>query len=131
MTTASIMMTITPLYYILYLLIFLMIIIACAFIIKKPVMTKSVILPIIFITVFSLGLYQFVGNPQGYRSYLYLSKINQLITEIQAHLQVDPTSREGWYLLGKLYLSQNRIQDANAAFARASIKDAPTKKLEK
>lgn len=95
-----------------------MIIIASAFVIKKPI-NKSVIISVIFIFLFSLGLYQFVGNPEGYREYLYVSKINQLITELQAHLQVDPNSSKGWYLLGKLYLSQNRITEANAAFAKA------------
>lgn len=112
------MMSITPHYYILYLLIILMIMIACAFVIKKPI-NKSVVLSIIFISLFSLGLYQFVGNPEGYRYYLYTTKINQLITEIQAHLQIDPNSSKGWYLLGKLYASQNRIAEANAAFAKA------------
>jgi len=111
-------MTITPLYYVLYSLILLMIIIACAFVIKKPI-NKYSILSVIFIFLFSLGLYQFVGNAEGYREYLYVSKINQLITELQTHLQADPNSSKGWYLLGKLYLSQNRIHEANAAFAKA------------
>ena len=111
-------MSITPLYYVLYLLIILMIMTACIFIIKKPI-NKSVVLSVIFISLFSLGLYQFVGDPEGYRNYLYVTKINQLIIEIQAHLKIDPNSSKGWYLLGKLYLSQNRIAEANAAFAKA------------
>jgi cytochrome c-type biogenesis protein CcmH len=95
-----------------------MIIIASLFLIKKPV-NKSLILSIIFITLSSLSLYQYTGNAEEYRSYLYITKINQLISEIQTHLKADPTSYEGWYLLGKLYLSQNRIQEANNAFAKA------------
>ncbi len=111
-------MTITPLYYFLYMLVILMCILASAFVIKRP-LNKSVILSVIFIFIFSLGLYQLVGNPEGYRQYLYVTKINQLISELQTHLQIDPNSSRGWYLLGKLYLSQGRVAEANAAFAKA------------
>src|SRR5579872_703434 len=96
---AIILMTITPLYYVLYFFIILMTIIASIFVVRKPI-TKSVILSVLFIYIFSLGLYQFVGNPEGYKNYLYTTQINQLISEIQAHLKSYPSSREGWYLLG-------------------------------
>ncbi|MBS0351949.1 MAG: tetratricopeptide repeat protein, partial [Proteobacteria bacterium] len=44
----------------------------------------------------------------------------QLIERLQNHLQADPNSAEGWYLLGKLYLDQNQYSNAESALKKAS-----------
>lgn len=43
----------------------------------------------------------------------------QIILRLQQHLQQNPQSAEGWYLLGRLYASQQQFNQANYAFARA------------
>jgi cytochrome c-type biogenesis protein CcmH/NrfG len=106
-----------------------MIIAACAFVTaKKPfVFNKKIFMFILSISLYSLIIYQLTGYPQAYRNYLFTTEINQLTTEIQARLEKYPSSREGWYLLGKLYSSQNRPAEANAAFARAAGLDKKQK----
>ena len=42
-----------------------------------------------------------------------------LIIKLKATLHNDPTSSRGWYLLGRIYASQNQWQEANDAFALA------------
>lgn len=44
---------------------------------------------------------------------------SQLIDKLKATLQKQPNSARGWYLLGRLYVSQNEWQLANDAFAKA------------
>lgn len=80
---------------------------------RNPV-NKTVFLALLFIPIFSGALYSAIGNAKAY-------EISQLIQEMQVHLQKDPESREGWYLLGKLYLSQNRTTEAAEAFAKAGV----------
>ena len=43
----------------------------------------------------------------------------QLIDKLQATLEQHPESAKGWYLLGRLYTSQNDNKKAAAAFAKA------------
>lgn len=43
----------------------------------------------------------------------------QLIALLTEHLQQDPHSARGWYLLGKLYLNQQQFTEASDAFAKA------------
>lgn len=43
----------------------------------------------------------------------------ELIEKLKLTLQKDPNSARGWYLLGRLYASQNLWQQANASFKRA------------
>jgi cytochrome c-type biogenesis protein CcmH len=43
----------------------------------------------------------------------------QLVDQLTAHLQQDPQSGEGWYLLGKLYLDQRRYTEAESALTTA------------
>lgn len=43
----------------------------------------------------------------------------QVIEKLKQRLQQEPKSSEGWYLLGRLYLSQGQNQKAQAAFAKA------------
>ena len=42
-----------------------------------------------------------------------------LIVKLKAILQQQPNSARGWYLLGRIYVSQNQWRDANDAFATA------------
>lgn len=43
----------------------------------------------------------------------------ELIARLKATVQKQPNSARGWYLLGRLYASQNQWQEANDAFATA------------
>lgn len=52
-------------------------------------------------------LHEQLGSPQ------------QVILQLQQHLQQHPQSAEGWYLLGRLYASQQQFSQANFAFAKA------------
>ncbi len=44
---------------------------------------------------------------------------DELINKLKARLNEKPKSARGWYLLGRLYASQNQWQQANDAFATA------------
>lgn len=43
-----------------------------------------------------------------------------LIKQFESHLQAKPDSAQGWYLLGKLYLSENELAKAVDAFSKAN-----------
>lgn len=43
----------------------------------------------------------------------------QVIWQLKQHLMEDPTSAQGWYLLGRLYTSQQQYNEANLAYANA------------
>lgn len=43
----------------------------------------------------------------------------ELITKLEKHLEANPDSAKGWYLLGRVYASQNLSQQAQAAFSSA------------
>ncbi len=43
----------------------------------------------------------------------------ELIAKLRLTLENEPDSARGWYLLGRLYVSQNQWQQADEAFARA------------
>lgn len=42
-----------------------------------------------------------------------------LIDKMEAKLETDPSDPKGWYLLGRIYISQNENQNATNAFAKA------------
>lgn len=42
-----------------------------------------------------------------------------LITRLRQRLDNTPASSRGWYLLGRLYLSQNELQQAKTSFKKA------------
>ncbi|MCX7090880.1 MAG: tetratricopeptide repeat protein [Legionellales bacterium] len=48
-----------------------------------------------------------------------VKKPGDLIATLQQHLQKNPRSARGWYLLGRLYASQQIWDKAHAAFAKA------------
>lgn len=43
-----------------------------------------------------------------------------IIQRLQARLQQQPNSAKGWYLLGRLYVSQGQLENANIAFSKAN-----------
>ena len=49
-----------------------------------------------------------------------LGSAENVINALKAKLQQNPDSAQGWYLLGKLYLSQQQFSNAVAAFAKAN-----------
>jgi cytochrome c-type biogenesis protein CcmH/NrfG len=44
---------------------------------------------------------------------------DKIIAQLTARLQQDPDSHQGWFLLGRLYVGQQRYADAMQAFTRA------------
>jgi len=48
-----------------------------------------------------------------------LSTPDQVIAKLKQHLVQNPTSAQGWYLLGRLYMSVQQFPAATAAFAQA------------
>lgn len=80
-----------------------------------------------------LGIYSLLGNTQPIQQYESWQRQNEavqkqialiknpqdLIARLRAHLQENPQSAQGWYLLGKLYLDQNQFSQAKDAFQRA------------
>lgn len=43
----------------------------------------------------------------------------QVVTALREHLKVTPDSAQGWYLLGRLYMSQQNFSEAEKSFSRA------------
>jgi cytochrome c-type biogenesis protein CcmH/NrfG len=94
---------------------------------------KNYILVALFAVLFSVGIYQFTTDKDalngwlthGQEHYQLLEKFNALggvdgaITRVKAKLAANPNDKEGWMILGKLYLSKQDIAAANAAFAKA------------
>jgi cytochrome c-type biogenesis protein CcmH len=44
---------------------------------------------------------------------------NELVDKLKAQLQKQPESAKGWYLLGRVYVTQDQWKDAATAFAKA------------
>ncbi len=42
-----------------------------------------------------------------------------VVEKLKAHLQEHPSEAQGWYLLGRIYLSQNHLDDASLCFTKA------------
>lgn len=49
-----------------------------------------------------------------------IKNVEQLVDQLKAHLQQDPYSAKGWYLLGRLYMGQQQFMQAQAVFNKAS-----------
>jgi len=81
-------------------------------------------IPIFMLAVF---LYFQWGDPTGVINYYRLEKASKnlpapdkIITELTSHLAQHPNSAQGWYLLGRLYASQNNFSQAAHAFQKAN-----------
>lgn len=81
----------------------------------------------------AIGCYWFFGNSQKLQQFWswqkHESEVQQkvaqvkdpqiLIDQLQDHLQQQPQSAEGWFLLGKLYISTQRYEQAEQSLRRA------------
>jgi cytochrome c-type biogenesis protein CcmH/NrfG len=94
---------------------------------------KGYIVSASLIALLGLAIYQFTGNKtalylwmtQGKQHYQLLETFEQLggidgaIAQIESKLAKNPQDAQGWYILGKLYLSKNEEAKAQAAFAKS------------
>lgn len=98
---------------------------------KRFLTTGLLLVPIIFIVAFT-GYYNWGGFAKWQEYLQYQEKQKQadamlrtikspqeLIAKLRAKLDDSPKSAKGWYLLGRLYTSQNEQQKAVDAFAKA------------
>lgn len=100
---------------------------------RKPAWVTAMII-LILLPVIAIALYQHWGAYEKLKNYEEmqnrLSTLNQvlatgnkaqtLIHLLKNRLKQDPDSAQGWYLLAKIYLSENQFQPAADAFTNAS-----------
>ncbi|KGP63187.1 cytochrome C biogenesis protein CcmH [Legionella norrlandica] len=118
----------------LVILLFIVTIFACTVIIyplRRSGAIKFLLVPLIFIMSFT-GYY-FWGGFAQWQEYLQrndaqelaqsmlksIKSPQELIDKLKTKLDAHPESAKGWYLLGRLYTSQNDIPNASLAFAKA------------
>jgi cytochrome c-type biogenesis protein CcmH len=89
--------------------------------------TKTTLLLILGFPFIAILLYWHWGNPNmllnpplSFTQNKNLPDANQVIQALQQHLAHEPNSAQGWFLLGRLYASQQKYEDASKAFARAN-----------
>lgn len=117
----------------LLMLLIALVIIAVPFVTKKPMRLGGYLIIVLLTFLFAFGFYQFSGNKQalyqwltvGRQHYKLLETFNKLggvdgaISRITAKLIQEPNDAEGWFILGKLYLSKEDTIRAEAAFSKA------------
>jgi cytochrome c-type biogenesis protein CcmH len=88
---------------------------------------------IVLLPIVAILFYWQVGSSSTLNQYFVLQKqaaaaqamqrslgtTQQIIAALKQHLVEDPKSARGWYLLGRVYVTQNQMDDAVAAFAKA------------
>lgn len=108
-------------------------VVAMPFAMQHKLLSGSFFSLVTSMTALSLGLYHFSGDHQalqqwfahGKQHYQLMEKFDQLggiegvIARIKKKLQENPNDREGWLILGKLYLSQQKYDEAQAALNKA------------
>lgn len=101
--------------------------------IRRHFMARFLLIPIIFLTA-SAG-YFYWGDFSSWQHYIHLlysqkkaeemlktiKSPQELIEKLRAKLDDAPKSAKGWYLLGRLYSSQNEKQNAVSAFKKAYL----------
>ncbi len=124
--------------YLLYSLLVLMLmtgigLLSIPFITTQTVSSKYFLFSTLFVTLFSLGLYQWSSNQpalkqwltQGKAHYQLQQEINQLggfagmIHRIKTKLANNPDDAEGWFILGKLYFADQDYDEAKKALGKA------------
>lgn len=119
--------------FILILLLTALSFIVIPFIRNKAIFSKSFLIISSFMTIFSLGIYFFLGSEldlknwltKGQKHYALLEQVDNLggidgmINRIQAKLDNNPNDAQGWSILGKLYLAKNDQENAEKAFKKA------------
>lgn len=90
---------------------------------------QLVIVVTVMIPMIAFGLYLYWGQSQSVAKWYAqqqqaanlrkeLGSPEQVILRLQQHLKEEPSSVQGWYLLGKLYFSQQRFDKAATAYAQ-------------
>ncbi len=109
-------------------------VLACVFMVypfKRRFIASLLLAPVIFLLAFTGYFYW--GSFGGWQEYVKHLKTqeqakkmlasvkspHELIDKLRAKLDDNPKSAKGWYLLGRLYSSQNDKQSAVNAFAKA------------
>ncbi len=81
------------------------------------------LLAALLMPVLGFGLYQYWGaidELEQARTFAAQPKsIEEMTARLEASVQSNPDSAEGWYFLGRAYMAQERASDAAAAFERA------------
>ncbi|KTD68810.1 cytochrome c-type biogenesis protein [Legionella steelei] len=107
---------------------------ACIFMVypfKRRFITSLFVVPVVFLMAFTGYFYW--GGFGGWQEYIHhlqtqeqakkmlesVKSPQELIDKLKAKLDDSPKSAKGWYLLGRLYSSQNDKQNAVIAFAKA------------
>jgi len=125
---------------ILWCLILVMLVLALGFIYwpLRSMRRVWLIVVLVLLSAAALGLYRYWGDSQGLAAFYQQQDRQAMVTEfldqydspeqvinmLKTRLQADPDSAEGWYLLGRLYFSQQDYQPAAQAFATANSLDA-------
>jgi cytochrome c-type biogenesis protein CcmH/NrfG len=103
------------------------------FVTNKSICTKRFVIVILLSCFFAMGLYRFSGDKQALNQWLTTGKshyqlqesVNQLggikgmISHSKRKVQANPLDAQGWLILGKLYLAEQDVQAAKAAFSKA------------
>lgn len=104
----------------------LMLVISIGFIWQRPI-SKTTLSLCLFFPLAATLLYWHWGNPNElftqHTSIIQNQKlpdVTQVIQQLQQHLAKEPNSAEGWYLLGRLYASQEKYLEATQAFTKAN-----------
>ncbi|KTD30841.1 cytochrome c type biogenesis protein CcmH [Legionella moravica] len=98
---------------------------------KCTLLTRIVLVPFIFLMAYA-GYYNW-GGFSGWQEYIHqtesreraqqvlksIKSPQELIDKLKAKVDENPKSAKGWYLLGRLYTSQNETNNASQAFAKA------------
>ncbi|MFU8797371.1 MAG: tetratricopeptide repeat protein [Gammaproteobacteria bacterium] len=87
----------------------------------------SSMVPLMFLIILGLAWLQW-GNEKEVSQWLELKKLrtelghsaDTVIKRLKKQLETNPNSAKGWYLLGKLYLSQENYTEAVEVFAKAN-----------
>ncbi|CAM2976328.1 tetratricopeptide repeat protein [Legionella worsleiensis] len=100
---------------------------------KGSLFARFALVPVIFIA--SATGYYFWGNFAPWQEFIHqnesreraqhvlksIKSPQELIDKLKVRLDEDPESAKGWYLLGRLYTSQNEAKNASQAFAKAHL----------
>lgn len=78
----------------------------------------------IFVLITSVSLYEYFGSSQKLKQWYIIKpygSIANIISALKEKIQHDPNNPQGWYLLGKLYLSQQQFLLAAKSLQKANI----------
>jgi len=119
--------------FLLLMLVTAMSLLAIPFVLKKNIVSKRFFVLGLMTTAFTILVYLGTSNrdalklwlTSGEKHYQLLTQLDQLggvegvIASIKKKLEANPNDVEGWVILGKLYLSQQRYIEARLALGKA------------